>query len=483
MNLRTRHAAGLAAIALLLLPAVASAAPPANDDRATPTALGSLPAQAGGTTVEATRVPNDPYSSCGPEGGQVWYRFVAPSDGRVAVRVQADGDLDATVDAYLSERSQTSILACDLTDAKGLGALDFKVTKDAVYLISVSQLTNSVAGTFNLTVVAPQAPPKPPGAALPAGGVDGTLDRVGNIEDAYSLKMRAGHTYRVRLTGRGEEKCVVSAALYPPGIGDFEGRPVKRLGCDESGYATFTPGPGEGGRYSVLVSAGRVSRTLQRFHLEAAGAGPDDTAPGRFLTNRAAFAGHLDGSRIDDVDLYRFSVARRSDLAINLATGAGNAFDLLVLNERGRQVQCSCGESGALELTREIAPGRYFVAVRVRDRSAGAYKLQRISRLLTRTTVGIARRSTLGRSVKVGVRVRPAVKGPVTITIQRFDPLAGWLFDRQERALAIKGRAAAGFIAPTVGRWRVSATFDGTVGSGSSASGFDEMLVVSPSTE
>jgi hypothetical protein len=480
MNLRTRHAAACAVTALLLLPAAAAAAPPSNDDRATPTALGSLPAQASGTTVEATRVANDPYSNCGAAGAQVWYRFTAPSDGRVAVRVQADGDLDAIVDAYLSERSQTTGLACDPTDPKGLGALDFKVTKDAVYLISVSQLTNSVAGTFNLTVVAPQAPPKPPGAALPAGGVDGTLDRVGNIEDAYAVTMRAGRTYRARLTGRGEEKCVVSAALYPPGIRDFDGRPVRRLGCDEDGYATFTPGPGEGGRYSVLVSAGRVSRTLQRFHLEAAGAGRDDTAPGRFLANRATFAGHLDGSRIDAVDLYRFSVARRSDLAINLATGSGNAFDLLVLNERGRPVQCSCGESGALELTREIAPGRYFVAVRVRDRSAGDYKLQRVSRLLTRTTVGIARRSTLGRPVKVGVRVRPAVKGPVTVTIERFDPLAGWLFDRQEHAVAIKGRASIGFVAPTVGRWRVSATFDGTIGSGSSVSGFDEMLVVSP---
>ena len=78
------------------------------------------------------------------------------------------------------------------------------------------------------------------------------------------------------------------------------------------------------------------------------------------------------------------------------------------------------------------------------------------------------------------MRVRPAVKGPVTITIQRFDPLAGWLFDRQERSVAIKGRAAVGFVAPTVGRWRVSATFDGTIGSGPSASGFDEMLVSSP---
>jgi hypothetical protein len=480
MTFRAHRAALLFVAAILLTPAAATAAPPANDDRATPTVIGSLPAQVGGTTVDATRVTTDPFSLCGIAGAQVWYRFTAAADGRVAVRVRAEGDLDGVVDAYLSERSQTSSVACDPTDTQGLAALDFKVQKDKVYLIAVAQLPNSVAGAFTLTIVTPQPTPKPPGAQLPSGGADGTLDRVGNVEDAYAITMRAGRTYRMRLTGRGDERCAVTAGLYPPGASDFEGREVKRLGCDSSGYATFTPAAGESGRYSVLVTAGRGVRTLQRYHLEAAGAGPDDTAPGRFLSNRRTAGNALNGARIDAVDLYRFNVARRSDLTLSLATGADNAFDLLVLNERGRKVQCTCGESGDIELDREIAPGRYFVVVRTLDRSQGGYTLRRVSRLLTRTRVGINRRSRLGSAAKIGVRVRPSVSGPVTITIQRFDPLAGWLFFRQEHAHASRGRASVGFVAPTVGRWRVRVSFDGTVGAGSSVSGFDEMLVLSP---
>ena len=285
-----RFAAGLA-LAGLLAPATAAAAPPSNDDRTTPMALGSLPVQVSGTTADATRATTDPFSPCAPDGRQVWYRFTAASDGRVAVRVRADGALDAAVDVYLSERSQTRNLTCDVTDSHGLGAADFTVAKGSDYLIAISQLRNSVAGTFTLTVVTAQPPPRPPGRVLPAQGANGTLDRVGNIQDAYSLAMRAGRTYRIHLSGRGEGDCSVSAALYPPKISDFSGSPVKRFGCNAGGYATYTPAAGEGGRYSILVTASRGVRTLQSFHLEASGAGADDSAPGRFLANRRTAAG------------------------------------------------------------------------------------------------------------------------------------------------------------------------------------------------
>ena len=101
-----------------------------------------------------------------------------------------------------------------------------------------------------------------------------------------------------------------------------------------------------------------------------------------------------------------------------------------------------------------------------------------MSRTLTRTAVAIDRRSTLGTSATISVRVRPAVSGPVTLVVQRFDPLAGWLFSSQRSIRASKGRAKLSYVAPAVGRWRVRATFIGTIGAGPSVSGFDEMLVV-----
>lgn len=478
MSSLARRLLGVAAVAVLAAPATALAAPPANDARTAARQIGALPAQVSGTTVDATRDATDPRSSCQPAGVNVWFRFTAPANGRVAVRLSAQGDLDAVLDVFLVERSQLRQLGCDGTDAGGLGAADFAVEAGKDYLIAVSQLTNSVPGAFSLTVVAPQAAERPPGARLAAGGADGTLDRVGNVQDAYALSMRAGRTYRLRLSGRSPERCQIGVALYPPGTTTFAERPVRRLGCDAGGYATFTPGPGEGGRYSLLLSAARTTRTLQHYHLEVAGAGRDDTSPGLFLANRATVRGSLNGSRVDALDLYRFSMARRSDLTLALATGT-RGYDLLLLNDKGRQVTCRCGATGELEIRRRLAAGRYFVAVRARDRSAGGYELRRSSRVLTRTRIGTdERRVGLGRRVELRVRVRPGVSGPVSIVIQRFDPLDGWLFVRTERARARRGRAAIAFRAPTVGRWRARATYDGTIGAGTSVSGFVELLVV-----
>jgi hypothetical protein len=197
------------------------------------------------------------------------------------------------------------------------------------------------------------------------------------------------------------------------------------------------------------------------------------------LTNRVTQRGALNGARVDALDLYRFTVAKRSDLELRLATGSGHAYDVLLLNEKGRRIQCACGDSGDQQLRRELARGRYFVAVRARDASSGGYRLTRASRVLTRTTVGFAkRRAGLGATTPIRVRVRPSVGGPVTVTIQRFDPLSGWIFSRVVRARARDGRASVGFAAPAVGRWRARATFDGTRGAGSSASGFAQVLVV-----
>ncbi len=359
MTFRAHRAALLLVAAILLTPAVASAAPPSNDDRATPTVIGSLPAQVGGTTVDATRVTTDPFSACGSAGAQVWYRFTAAADGRVAVRARAAGDLDAVVDAYLAERSQMRSVACDPTDAQGLAAAGLPSPEGqglpARRRAAAELRLGNVHGD-DRHAAADAETARSPAAQRRRRRHAGPL---GNVEDAYAIRMREGRTYRMRLTGRGDDetRCAVTGGLYPPGASDFDGRQVKRFGCDSGGYATFTPAAGEGGRYSLLVTAGPGVRTLQRYHLEAAGAGRDDTAPGRFLSNRRTMSNALNGARIDAVDLYRFNVARRSDLTLSLATGADNAYDLQILNERGRRVQCTCGESGDIKLTARSRPG------------------------------------------------------------------------------------------------------------------------------
>src|SRR5678815_463510 len=75
---------GLAAA--LVLPAVANAAPPPNDDFANAAELTGRFAFVDGTNVEATKqVPDEPPHAGNPGGASIWYRWTAPAAGRATV--------------------------------------------------------------------------------------------------------------------------------------------------------------------------------------------------------------------------------------------------------------------------------------------------------------------------------------------------------------------------------------------------------------
>jgi hypothetical protein len=80
----------------------------------------------------------------------------------------------------------------------------------------------------------------------------------------------------------------------------------------------------------------------------------------------------------------------------------------------------------------------------------------------------------------ITVLTRPPVDGPVTATFEQFDPLAGWQFVRAIRATAHAGTATVHWTAPTVGRWRATATYDGTRAVAPSETGFVKLLVAGP---
>ena len=101
-----------------------------------------------------------------------------------------------------------------------------------------------------------------------------------------------------------------------------------------------------------------------------------------------------------------------------------------------------------------------------RSGANGSYRLSRLTRTITRTRVLVnGERSAEvapGRTVAIGVHVAPGVDGPVTVDVERFDPLAGWQFYTRFRRSASGGSASIAFTPPSVGRWRVHATYDGT---------------------
>jgi hypothetical protein len=459
-------------VAFVAIPAgVASAAPPSNDNRADAQAIGSLPATVDGTTVDSTK-EDEPGSFCGQNAGSVWYR-VKPPKGRVVVSISANGDLDAVVDVYRVTRSQLGDVTCEVTDTKGKADLTFNSGGKATFLIRVSQQMGSAADTFKLTVQLGQPAAQPPGSSLPSQGARGTLDRVLNPSVAYSIRMVAGQTYRIHLsTG---ESCT-PLALYRPGTRSFASRvPVKRLSC--GGYMLYTPRGGKSGRYTILASA-PSQRGGVRFRLTGGQATMDDTTPGRFISNYARVRGSLTGSGLDVVDLYRFDVKRRSDLLVAVKSQAG--FELSLLKDTGHALQTSEGE-----IRTRIPRGRYYLAVRAAEGTFGSYTLSRLSRTITRLGLSANGKRTAtvkpAASVRLGVAVKPGTSGPVRVVIERFDPLEGWQYStRYMVRTSGAGTASIAWTPPSVGRYRVVASFQGTRGFSPSLSGYAKVRVEAP---
>jgi hypothetical protein len=468
-----------AVAAFAIAPASALAAPPPNDNRANARPLGSLPATVTGTTAEATHEARDP-SACRSYEESVWYRLETASERAVSIVLDAQGDLDAIVAVYRQQRSQLPTVTCAATDRRGKAGLAFRAQKGATYFILVGQQTNSDPGSFRLDVFAPEAPARPPGTLLPAAGVRSTLDPLRDADDAWSVFIPAGRTFRINLVPAGG-KCL-SLSVFRPGTSAFsESSPIRRLDC--GGYAVFTPGPDGGGRYSLLVRATAEGGGSQRYRLQAAKAGPDDTSPGLALRNGQTNRGGLLAGAIDVIDLYRFTVSRRSDVTLDLHAGSRTRFDLTVLRDNGGRVECECGETGAVRSRLHLSPGRYFAAVRARDYTGGRYGLSLLVREITSTVMRIsgsrAAKAAPGRSMLLEARVGPRPSGGIVrMQINRFDPLEGWQFFRLIHVrVGSGGVAAVGWTPPSVGRWEVRATYPGTRTSSPSRSNVARLLV------
>jgi hypothetical protein len=458
-------------LVVLAAPAAALAAPPPNDARADATAIAALPSTQNGTTAEATTESAEPRSPCSCNGGSVWYRYVAASDGRLVLTLTAAGDLDATLDAYLQQRSQLTRQDSDVTDAKGEASVTVRVRAGQAFLVRVAQRVGSVPGTFKLVFDAAAPEVRPPGRLLGRHGATDTLDRVLKPADAFSYRMHAGTTYRINFIGvdlpgvdpDDQPPCRAALDLYAPGTRDFDADPVRSFACDS--YLLFTPARGEEGRYVLRVFAPSSARGAQRFHLQIAPADASDTAPGLPLTNHQRARGTLRGSGVDRVDLYRFTVTKRSLLKLAVS-GTDEDLTLRLRNDRGHLVDSADGG----DISRRVRPGRYFVSVTAGAGVDTRYVLLRSSRTITSTRV------TLSRSGGT-VQVNPGVAGTARVTVQRLDPEFGWQYVRTVNVHVAGGHGSFALGATAVGRWRVRAEYLGTRDAAPSASGFAQVLV------
>jgi hypothetical protein len=468
-----RAALVVATTVVLLSPSAAAdpLPPPPNDNRANAIVI-DPPAAIAGTTVGATSEQSDPSTSCGQVQSTVWYRISDAPGGRIVLRLHADGDLDGVLAVYESRRSQLHQVTCAPTDRRGRAQFVFAGKEGASYFILFGRLRNSVDGTFTLRAATPGPTSKPPGTRLPTKGVLASLDPLEQPDKAWSTGMQAGTTYKLNLAPqRGQ---CIAYGLFPPGTSDFEGGgAVLRREC--GGYATFTPGPKRGGRYSIFVQTRGTRSGRQRYRLQVAPAGPNDIGPGLPLANQETRRGSLDASRINVVNFFHFDVALSSDVTLRLRSRG--RFDLLLLSETGRRIDCECSGSGRGYIRRGLQPGQYFAVVRAQTGSRGSYRISLLIRAITQTQtlVGGSKEVTIppGQTASVEVLVTPPAAGHVSIYIERFLPLDGWVFSRRVNLLTgFDGVARLSWRPPSIGRWRLRSFFRGTQTASPSSSGY-----------
>ncbi len=451
--------------------------PPANDEVANAQAIHSLPATVAGTTVGATTVASEPESGCAVGTvASVWYSLHTTSAERIAVELAAGGVLDGTLDVYKAVRSQLQPVACGQTEEEGKTSLSFKAKKNTLYDIRVAALPNSQLAAFTLNVFQPTPAVAPPGPRLPAGGVSGQVDRIQNINAAYSFSLHAGVSYLINLANETKGGCV-GGALFAPGVSSFEGASA-RLRVDCGGYRLFTPGIGKGGLYSFEVTPSPSIKGEQRFHLQVAPANATQTAPGLALGNYGRVSGRLEGTGIEVLRLYRMEVTSHSNLTLRLSAPASAEFSLQLRDQNGDVLECSCSGSGSQKLQQQLRKGRYYAVVSVRNHTSGDFTLTRESRTITATKISFgAEHGTAGQAIPIEVRVSPGASGPVKVEVQRFDPVFGWQFYRELEAQVSEGSAAIPFTPPAVGNWRASASYTGSRVASPSGVGFTYLLV------
>ena len=246
--------------------------------------------------------------------------------------------------------------------------------------------------------------------------------------------------------------------MYGPGTTSFQSDSPIRSG---RGYMLITPGVEESGRYSFVVSASRVT-SRQSYRLQLGRAKLDDQFPGKLLPNRKRVRGTLDARALDAVDVYRFDVINRSTVAIDLTTGANNGIDLQLRTASGRRVDSDTGSVGGASVRRTLQPGRYALQVRARRGARGSYRLLRVARTFTRLSIGGGGTFALGAPVTLHLSLQPGESGRARVTVERFDPFAGWLFAQRLPATISAGTGSIVLRPATLGRWRARAEFLGS---------------------
>ena len=148
--------AGLAAItAALLVPGVAHAAAPSNDDFGSAAAVTALPFKASQDVRESTKAPEDPTPCNTYTTWNVWYDYTAPADALVRVTPSSTGSSRPFVAVYTGDRGALTQVPGACTTWGYPGNETFHATAGTTYHVMFAQQYNQNDLTVEFTTVPP----------------------------------------------------------------------------------------------------------------------------------------------------------------------------------------------------------------------------------------------------------------------------------------------------------------------------------------
>jgi hypothetical protein len=139
------------ALALLVLPGTALAAPPANDNRANAEPIPAFPQTLSATTAEATVERLDPQvSRCGRIESTVWYRLDTAPDGLIGITVKAAAGVAPVLRIYRRAASTIQEVDCASAGPGGTVSASLEAVRGSNYLVLVGRRPGTADGPFEL---------------------------------------------------------------------------------------------------------------------------------------------------------------------------------------------------------------------------------------------------------------------------------------------------------------------------------------------
>ncbi|MEV8443586.1 PKD domain-containing protein [Actinosynnema sp. NPDC051121] len=262
----------------LLVPGVAYAAPPANDDfdQAVPVTTPSFTTTQ--SAVEATQGADDP-TTCYGFHHSVWFTYTAPADG-VLTATTAGSGYDTVLSAFTGSRGSLSQVGCN-DDAAGTpqSRVEFPVVTGTRYHFMVSAYRSGSVGSLTFSVTGPGTPAPANDAFADAEPVT-SLPRAADVDlstataepgEPGSVCGQSPKSVWYAVTLPATTPVTLSPSTPDGRLTVYTGPAQANLtevGCTWSGAMTFRADAGT--TYSVRLTAGTEGASAMRLLMDVA---------------------------------------------------------------------------------------------------------------------------------------------------------------------------------------------------------------------